>query len=1253
MSEFRGTERFAVKRQIGQGGMGVVYEALDRERDAVVAIKTLREMNAQALYRFKNEFRALADLEHPNLVRLEELIEDQGQWFFTMEFVEGVDFLSYVRLQGVRVPRFESAPPTIRDANGLDETERVFPPNALAGDAAAAARLDYDETRLRAALGELALGLSALHAAGKVHRDIKPSNVLVTPEGRVVLLDFGLVAELAEDADGEEHVVVGTAPYMAPEQAASRQVGPAADWYSMGVMMYEALTSRLPFVGTMQEICMDKQKHEPPPPRAHRPDVPRDLDGLCSELLRFEPAERPASVDILKRLGVDQARFTQIISSSSHFSQTPPFVGRYGELRAIREAYLSTRRGNAVATVVYGESGIGKSSLIRKFTEGIQREVAGAVVLAGRCYEREAVPYKAFDGVVDALSRFMRQLPDVDAYTILPKHAALLPRVFPVLGRVEAIAQATRAVRRNDQPHVLRSRVFQSLRELLTLIAERHALIVVIDDLQWADTDSLILLGEIMRPPEAPPLLLLVSSRTEPRAGDGMDTGREALPGDVRSIPLGPLDRRSAPELARLLLIRSQARGDINPAEIAVEARGHPLFIDELVRHAAARGWSRGKTVRLDEVIRDRVQDLPAPAKHLLELVAVCGAPVRQEIIAHAARMAPADFSRWVALLRVANLVRSQGERGSDLIEVFHNHVRDGVYAHLGEETRRDRHGRVAIALETAAEARERPELLLRHLEAAGEAGKAAEYAEEAAARASVGLAFERAAELYKTTLRLGKPEQPRLRELQFALGKALVDAGRGNEAADVFLQATIGADRATRLECQTRAAEQLLVSGHIERGLEVMRTALGEFGVKLPPSSRRALAALAWQRFRLRTRGLGWTARQRDEIPEGQLQRLDVFRAAAIGLGLVDPVRGAYFQARELSLALRTGEKARIGIALCNEAVFRASQGSTGLQRARRMLETARHISAEGGSSHLDAQVEASEGVFLYFQGRFGESAERLAVAETMFRDVPGATWERNAVRLFRLFGLRQFGALDQLRTLTDEYLRDAVRRGDRYMEASLRRSCNIARLAVDEPREAERHLDAVVWSNPENEFDLPSWWELEARVDLALYRDDAVARLEDFRDRFAAFDRSMLVRVQIVRAMCRWLRARLALSLAERGLDPRNRINDAARIARQLHREEVGYAAVYGALVDAAVVVQQAGKHAAAKVLHTAAELARARRMRIFAAVAQRQRGALMGGEEGRDEVARADRELREAGVANPAKMARLLAPGLAAKS
>ncbi len=212
--EFAGTERFEIKRRLGSGGMGVVYEALDREKNARVALKILKHVDAQALYRLKNEFRALQDLEHPNLVSLGELVETGGQWFFTMELIEGVDFLSYVRCLVD-----ESTPTPVPDLAPSEDTLRS---EQVVGPRTAGSTRKLDEPKLRAALGQLCLGLVALHAAGKVHRDIKPSNILVTSEGRVVLLDFGLITDASGGEQSTEVHIVGTAAYMAPEQDASK-----------------------------------------------------------------------------------------------------------------------------------------------------------------------------------------------------------------------------------------------------------------------------------------------------------------------------------------------------------------------------------------------------------------------------------------------------------------------------------------------------------------------------------------------------------------------------------------------------------------------------------------------------------------------------------------------------------------------------------------------------------------------------------------------------------------------------------------------------------------------------------------------------------------------------------------------------------------------------------------------------------------------------------------------------------------------
>ena len=145
-------------------------------------------------------------------------------------------------------------------------------------------------------------GVIAIHASGRLHRDIKPSNVMVTPEGRVVLLDFGVVGELGKGSERVEDMVLGTPAYMAPEQARASLVGPPADFYAIGVMLYEALTGQLPFDGAPEEVLFAKQQGRPRPPGEIVDGVPADLGALCLDLLAPAPQDRPEGHEILERL---------------------------------------------------------------------------------------------------------------------------------------------------------------------------------------------------------------------------------------------------------------------------------------------------------------------------------------------------------------------------------------------------------------------------------------------------------------------------------------------------------------------------------------------------------------------------------------------------------------------------------------------------------------------------------------------------------------------------------------------------------------------------------------------------------------------------------------------------------------------------------------------------------------------------------------------------------------------------------------
>ena len=455
---FSGTPRFELRRRLGVGAFGVVYEALDRERNSLVALKTLRRTGEEALYRLKQEFRSLADITHPNLVSLYELFSDGEQWFFTMELVEGRSF--HEAVCGDDGPSPISSGATVgNDESAAGNTQTLDGVPDLAPDPSGPAnrrrRLTshFDLARLRSALAQTAAGIEFLHTAGKLHRDIKSSNVLVTPSQRVVLLDFGLVTELAvSDAEDRSLALAGTPAYMSPEQGSGRPLSEASDWYSVGVMLYEALTGQSPFTGTNAEILLEKARAEPPPPESIVSGIPSDLGRLCADLLRTDPARRPTGAEILQRLGAPPRAVAPTPPLGALIS---PLVGRDRHFAALEDAFRESERGKSIVAAVHGGSGMGKSALVRQFLEKVRADGA-AVVLAGRCFERESVPYKALDSLIDVLSRHLKSLPTARAEGLLPRDVLALARLFPALRRVEAIAGARRRVLEIRDAHELR-----------------------------------------------------------------------------------------------------------------------------------------------------------------------------------------------------------------------------------------------------------------------------------------------------------------------------------------------------------------------------------------------------------------------------------------------------------------------------------------------------------------------------------------------------------------------------------------------------------------------------------------------------------------------------------------------------------------------------------------------------------------------------------------------------------------------------
>jgi serine/threonine protein kinase len=1224
--------RFELGRVIGSGGSGVVYEAYDRLRHERVALKTLRRAGPESLLRLKQEFRALTDVAHPNLIGLRELgvggPAGQGDaegdsCFFTMELVEGCDFITWVRGGRAR-PAVTELAPTVSGVLPI----AVATPRDDAGDGTGGARRPaaFDELRLRTALLQLAGAVHALHGLGKLHRDLKPSNVLVRGDGHLLVLDYGLVSEIGAPSASFE----GTPHYAAPEQAsgvvvgasgASRAIGAAADWYAVGVMLFEALTGALPFDGSPAQILFDKRARPAPDPEALVDGVPPDLGALCRALLRTAPAERPDGRAILAAFAV-------------HADEEPQaaFFGRERELEALDRAVARATSGSPELLIVEGPSGIGKSTLVARMLERARAHAPEAWLLAGRCHHRESVPYNALDGVVDALARALSphastSQDSTSAHDELRDELAVLARLFPTLA---GVAGATEGDTGRDadvvaDPGALRVRACASLAKVLAHAASSRLLVVWIDDLQWADADSLELLGELLRANLAG-VLVILSQR--PAAL------RISLP-PAHRIALGPLD---ASDARALLASLAPARtGEADVAALVQQAAGHPMLLAELARQVRL-GGSGAAPGDLDEALRRRVAALEPNARAMVELLAVCVSETAEDVLGHAARLSADELARVLAELVAAHLVRT-ATRAAGFVRVapYHDRVREAVLASLDLDTRASLHRKLADAV--VASGREDPERIVHHRSEAGDVEGAAAFAREAAERALSALAFDRAASLLRVALRGGAS-----RPLMHRLAEALHFARRGVEAAAVYeeiAQAETEVD--ARRDALRRASELLLTSGELDRGLAIVRQLLAEIGLPLPRTVAGAAAALAKERALLaleRKAPSRATPRRREE--------LDLLRSVALGLGMSDNLRAAIYMTRWLRGAFASGDEALAGQALALEAVFRGSLGGEHRREAYELLARADAIAARVRDPELECWARGTRATVDALGSASTEAIERLRQAwEGFHTRTRGNGWVLTSLQLVRALSVRIRGDFRSLRALLPEVLADARRRSDLYLETTMRRGANVLFLVDDDPGGARTMLADTRWEAPTRGFHFQHWLELEAIAETALYEGRGARMLDEHAAPLRRLRWSTVQRQQRVRVLARSLQARLLLSRAAEGRSVARSLLECAWLARGLEAESTPHSMVRGAMIRAGIASIRGEREVAARRLRWAIEHADAEGLALVAASARRRLGALEGGDEGRALVAAADAWFASQGVRVAERLARIEAP------
>ena len=726
---------YEITGSLGQGGMGIVYRAVHRETRQAVALKTALSLDASHFACMRREIHALGRLGHPGVVRIIEVGVDGGVPWYAMELLDP-----------------ERSLRTILDSD--DSATRPLDRGDIEILPGHKPRVRGDLPRILTVMYRLCRVLGYIHSHGIVHRDLKPANVLIADGDHPILVDFGLMVRFRGDSSREVLEVggksLGTLAYASPEQADGQLVDARTDLYSFGVILYEALTGRLPFDAKSASRLTHQLFFEPPAaPSRWVDDLPPVLDHLLLRLLQKKPGDRYGYADDVAAMLVEAGAEPEPEPEPETDDKAPSYLyrpeleGRGAIMETLAKRLESVLQGNGAFVTLGGVSGIGKTSVATAFSRKATRKKM--LVITGECVpvttdgEIGGEPLHPLRPLLHAIADHCLQFGATELERVIGPRLSMLQEYHPGLAD---LARARGEEGLSAGASVRHRRLFPDLAETLAAFAKNQPVLLILDDLQWADEVTLRFLAFLRSEFFTGTKLMILGLYRSDEAGPELSDLLAAS--HVAKISLERLDDGSVAAIVKSML----AENDPSPTFVqfvARESEGSPFFVAEYLRAAVSErllhreggrwrlrqgdddaAWTKlGLPGSVIDLVGHRLAALPPETRRIAEVAAVLGRELDEPLLLTAAGVTEDEAMEAISDLVARQILEQQA--GS--LRFVHDKQREVLYGKLDAERRRELHRRAAMAIESHGRMPGAPQPnlaeLANHWEIAGEIDKA------------------------------------------------------------------------------------------------------------------------------------------------------------------------------------------------------------------------------------------------------------------------------------------------------------------------------------------------------------------------------------------------------------------------------------------------------------------------------------------------------------------------------------------------